>query len=142
MVLHLAGSLKRSHTQFRDVASFEVEVRTLDELGLRDVRFIKADVEGSERDVLDGARATIARDRPAILLELLSGTHQDPAAETAAICRDFGYDAVIVQRGKQLPALPTIVALGKHAGYRHRIAQRCSPAMQQVAERVVLRAEG
>ena len=50
------------------------------------VRFVKADVEGSEREVLDGARATIARDRPIILLELLSGTHEDPATDTAAIC--------------------------------------------------------
>jgi hypothetical protein len=34
-------------------------------------------VEGSELEVLDGAPATIARDRPVILLELLSGTHED-----------------------------------------------------------------
>jgi FkbM family methyltransferase len=33
-------------------------------------RVLKADVEGGEREVLDGARATIARDRPIILLEL------------------------------------------------------------------------
>src|SRR5207253_3948265 len=32
-------------------------------------RFVKADVEGGEREVLDGARATIVRDRPIILLE-------------------------------------------------------------------------
>ena len=56
-----------------------------------DVRFIKADVEGSEREVVDGAGATITRD--IILLELLSGTHQDPAAYTAAICESFGYNA-------------------------------------------------
>jgi FkbM family methyltransferase len=31
-------------------------------------RVLKADVEGGEREVLDGARATIARDRPIILL--------------------------------------------------------------------------
>ena len=54
MVLHLAGSLKRTHAQFRHIATFDVEVRTLDDFGLRDVRFIKADVEGSEREVLDG----------------------------------------------------------------------------------------
>ena len=86
VLLHLAGSLKRSHFQFRNIKTYDVEIRTLDEVGLAGVRFVKADVEGGEREVLDGARATIARDRPIILLELLSGTHDNPAAQTAAIC--------------------------------------------------------
>src|SRR5215470_16006242 len=76
VLLHLAGSLQRRHSQFRNVKTYDVAVRTLDELGLAGVRFLKADVEGGEREVLDGARTTIARDRPIILLELLSGTHE------------------------------------------------------------------
>jgi Methyltransferase FkbM domain len=68
--------------------------------------FVKADVEGSEREVLDGARATLARDRPMILLELLSGTHEDPAAYIAAIGERFGYDAFIIQRGERIAAYP------------------------------------
>ena len=62
----------------------------------------------------DGARDTIARDRPVMLLELLAGTHDDPHAMTAAICRDFGYDAFLVQHGDRLPALPIIARLGKN----------------------------
>jgi hypothetical protein len=98
--------LKRSHFRFRNIKTYDVETRTLDEVGLAGVRFVKADVEGGEREVLDGARATIARDRPIILLELLSGTHDNPAAETAAICETFGYEAFIVQRGEKIAALP------------------------------------
>jgi FkbM family methyltransferase len=124
MVLHFAGNLKRSHTQFKRERTFEVEVRTLDQLGIRGVRFLKADVEGSEREVLDGARATIARDRPAILLELLSGTHADPHAETVGICDSFGYDAFIVQHGERLPALPTIASLGKNMTWGTHIETR------------------
>jgi FkbM family methyltransferase len=123
-VLHFAGSLKDAHGQFPRYRSYEVEVRTLDSFALDDVRFIKVDVEGSEREVLDGARATIARDRPVLLLELLSGTHQDPGAYTAAICEAFGYDAAIVQRGRQLPALPTIAALGKNTSWGTDIESR------------------
>lgn len=124
-VLHLAGSLKRTaHAQFARNRTYQVEVRTLDSFGLADVRFIKVDVEGSEREVLDGARATIARDRPVLLLELLSGTHQDPGAYTAAICDGFGYDAVIVQRGERIPALPTIAALGKNTSWGTDIESR------------------
>ncbi len=115
--LHFAGNLKRTHSQFRNMKTYAVEVRTLDSFDLRDVRFIKADVEGSEREVLDGARATIARERPAILLELLSGTHEDPGAYTTSICQHFGYDAFIVQHGEKLPALAVIAKLGKNSSW-------------------------
>src|SRR5262249_19971145 len=50
MLLHLAGSLKRSHVQFRNIKTYDVEIRTLDEAGLAGVRFVKADVEGGERE--------------------------------------------------------------------------------------------
>jgi FkbM family methyltransferase len=124
VLLHLAGSLKRSHFQFRNIKTYHVEIRTLDEVGLADVRFVKADVEGGEREVLEGARATIARDRPIILLELLSGTHDNPAAETAAICETFGYEAFIVQRGEKIAALPAITALGKNTSWGTDIESR------------------
>lgn len=124
MVLHFAGSLKRTHSQFSNIKTHNVEVRRLDDFGFMDVRFIKADVEGSEREVLDGARATIARDRPVILLELLSGTHEDPAACATAICESFGYDAVIVQRGQKIAALPAIAALGKNTSWGTEIESR------------------
>jgi FkbM family methyltransferase len=123
-VLHLAGSLKGTHGQFPRDRTYRVEVRTLDSFALTDVRFIKVDVEGSEREVLDGASATIARDRPALLLELLSGTHADPGGYTAAICAAFGYDAFIVQRGEKIPALPAIAALGKNTSWGTDIESR------------------
>jgi FkbM family methyltransferase len=124
MVLHLAGSLKRTHSQFRNNKTYDIEVRTLDDFGLTNVRFVKADVEGSEREVLDGARATLARDRPIVLLELLSGTHEDPAAYTAAICESFGYDAFLVQHGEKIAALPAIAALGKNSSWNTDIETR------------------
>ena len=115
LVLHLAGNLTGAHSQFaKTMRTYDVEVRTLDSFSLTDVRLLKVDVEGVERQVLDGGRETILRDRPAMVLELLSGTHDDPHGLTAAICRDFGYDAFVVQKGDRLPALPIIAALGKN----------------------------
>lgn len=122
--LHFAGNLKRIHSQFGNVRTYDVEVRTLDGFAFDDVCFIKADVEGNEREVLDGARATIARSRPVLLLELLSGTHDDPAAHTAAICEDFGYDAFIVQKGEKLPALPMIESLRANTSWGTGIETR------------------
>ena len=124
MVLHFAGSLSQAHGQFKTVETYEVMIRTLDEFALADVTFIKIDVEGSERDVLAGARATIARERPPLLLELMSGTHPDPGALTAEICASFGYEAFIVQHGEKLPALPTIAALGKNTTWGTQIESR------------------
>jgi FkbM family methyltransferase len=43
-----------------------VESRRLDDLGLADIGFIKIDVEGHEREVLEGAAETIGRDRPVL----------------------------------------------------------------------------
>ncbi|MEX2036272.1 MAG: FkbM family methyltransferase [Xanthobacteraceae bacterium] len=124
MVLHLAGNLKHTHSQFRNEQTYDVDVSTLDAFELSNVRFIKVDVEGSEREVLDGARATIARDRPILLLELLSGTHADPGRYTAAICESFGYDAHIVQHGEKIAALPAIAALGKNTSWGTEIETR------------------
>jgi hypothetical protein len=85
---------------------------------------LKADVEGGEREVLHGARTTIARDRPIILLELLSGTHENPAAETTAICESFGYEAFLIQRGEKIAALPAITGLGKNTSWGTDIESR------------------
>jgi len=124
MVLHFAGNLKQTHSQFKNQMTYDVELRTLDSYGIANVGFIKVDVEGSEREVLDGARETIARDRPGLLLELLSGTHADPGAYAASICQDFGYDCFVVQHGRKLPGLETIASLGKNTSWGTEIETR------------------
>lgn len=122
--LHLAGNLKNSHSQFDRQTVIRVDVQTLDAFDLRNVQFIKVDVEGSELEVLEGARETIARDHPGLLLELLSGTYEDPLAVTREVCDAYGYDAFIVDKGKRLEALPTIAALGSNTTWGSPIATR------------------
>jgi FkbM family methyltransferase len=48
----------------------DVPVRTLDSFDLPKVGFMKIDVEGAEAAVLRGARATLERDRPNLLVEI------------------------------------------------------------------------
>lgn len=49
-----------------------VEARTLDSYNLNNVDFIKIDVEGHEQAVLDGAKDTLMRCRPALFIEVLN----------------------------------------------------------------------
>lgn len=57
-----------------------VEQRTLDSYGFTDVDFVKIDVEGYERYVLQGAESTLARERPLLQLEIVESQ-----------CRKFDY---------------------------------------------------
>ncbi|MFE9018625.1 FkbM family methyltransferase [Streptomyces sp. NPDC007808] len=52
--------------------ALHVSCVALDDLGLRDVGFMKIDVDGNELAVLRGATAILARDRPALFVELES----------------------------------------------------------------------
>ena len=68
---------ERSH---RDKVSVQVE--TLDSFNFTDVGFIKVDVEGYEKFVLEGAQTLIQQSRPTIQLEIVSQQ-----------CRKFDYKA-------------------------------------------------
>ena len=57
------------------------QVRRLDGLDLGDIGFMKIDVEGFEAQVIEGARETIARCRPVMLIEIEQAhTGESPAA--------------------------------------------------------------
>ncbi len=124
MELHFAGNLKNSHAQFTNQKIIETDVETLDSFALTGVTFIKVDVEGSELDVLEGARRTILRDKPVLLLELLSGTYPDPSAITQIVCDTYGYKAFVVDGIELHDAIPTIRALNANTTWGSTIKTR------------------
>jgi FkbM family methyltransferase len=71
----------------------EVEVITLDMLmdGVKHVNLVKIDVEGHELEVLKGGEEFIARQRPALFLEVLSKGHYNRVSEWL---KQFGYNQV------------------------------------------------
>lgn len=87
----------RAGWQFR---AETVTISTVDtvvrERGIARVDFIKADIEGWELRMLTGARATLARDRPSLMIEV-SDTHLARAGDSAEALFDylagFGYRA-------------------------------------------------
>ena len=69
-----SGSEGRSTVEPRvasgDRSKVEVKLTPLDDLDLRDVAFVKIDVEGHELPVLRGAEKTLTQQRPVVLIEI------------------------------------------------------------------------
>jgi FkbM family methyltransferase len=125
IALHLAGNLKEASAHHSNVMRFNVEVRTLDSYSFRHVHAIKVDVEGSEMEVLEGGRETILRDRPPLIVELLTGTHSDPIALTEQICATYDYAPWIVTSDRRkVEAEPVLHSLRSNTTWGSPIRNR------------------
>lgn len=68
-----------------------INVRTIDSYDFDDVVFMKIDVEGFEKQVLRGARETIARCSPIMIIEQHAHEFANGYPETLKIIEDMGY---------------------------------------------------
>ena len=93
-------------------ASVQVEAATVDdlvaEMGWNRVDFIKIDVEGAERRVLQGAKVTLQESNPVLLMEfnawaLLAYGSTDPLDFARELFREFEYVAVLGANGMLRP---------------------------------------
>lgn len=75
----------------------EVELRRVDELEL-EPRFVKIDVEGAELEVLHGMRETIAKSRPALMIE-----RSERVGEVVELLEEAGYEALVNEGGGLVP---------------------------------------
>lgn len=80
-----------------------VEARRLDSYGFENVGFIKIDVEGFETAVLDGAAATIARERPVLLVEIEERHTGRRIEESLAAMARFDVDGYFLRNGTLCP---------------------------------------
>lgn len=74
---------------------------TLDELELREVRFVKLDVEGHELPALRGAERTVRRDRPLLMVELEERIQ--PVAPVLDLLAGWGYRPYVMPDDTWLP---------------------------------------
>jgi FkbM family methyltransferase len=87
----------------------EVEMRTLDSFDLAGADLLKVDVEGYELEVLRGARKTLEKFHPVIMIEMHYWIGAESEAELFEILLGLGYRLEYIDRyalGRHLSAFP------------------------------------
>jgi FkbM family methyltransferase len=80
-----------------------VEAVRLDDLDLPDIGFMKIDVEGFEHEVLDGARETVRRCRPVMLIEMEERYTKIPIEAALSRVLELGYVGMFLAHGALRP---------------------------------------
>jgi FkbM family methyltransferase len=94
---HRLGYLGSNKSQTENSRSVEVEVRLLDDIELSSIKknvFMKIDVEGAEKIVLDGGKDFIKNKRPSIFIETyddFAQRHDSTSKEVLTILEDLDY---------------------------------------------------
>lgn len=81
----------------------KVPLMMLDDFNFVNIGFIKIDVEGFEREVLDGAKETIKRERPVLLIEIEQRLLNNPMEEVFEKVINYGYRGQFLFENKLLP---------------------------------------
>ena len=100
------GHLGGGHPEGKTGIALPVKVVRLDDEGLTNIGFMKIDVEGHEYEVIDGARALLARCRPNLLIEILEGRGDRNAVaanKTVQLLDELGYEPYVFARGALRP---------------------------------------
>ena len=74
-----------------DCLEIQVETRRLDDENLENIGFMKIDVEGHEFEGLQGARRTVAANKPVMLIEIEERHNGRPTAKALAEVESMGY---------------------------------------------------
>jgi len=93
---------------------YSADVVNLDSFNLTNVSVMKIDVEGWEDAALRGAKETIMRNRPVILIEIMGGTNYERAPQgvkdridaTKALLTSYGYELSLFEGGLDYVAVP------------------------------------
>lgn len=80
-----------------------VEAKRLDDMGLKNIGFIKIDVEGFEKEVLEGAAQTIKMNHPTLLIEMEERHTKQPVEESISQVERLGYYSFVIIRGRLMP---------------------------------------
>ena len=99
-----AYSSLRDTNRKRVIESFPVTVTTIDAFmdgrNLSKIDLIKIDVEGFEREALEGGQQTLRNFRPHLFVEIFGGKNSNPdPAGTVEFVQSLGYEALVLRNG-------------------------------------------
>ncbi len=95
------ASIETLEQEHKDI---EVSIKRLDDYNFQDVSLIKIDVEGHESKVIEGAKQTILREKPILLVEIEQRHLGSKSIETVfKEITELGYEGSFLNNGKFSP---------------------------------------
>ena len=85
------GSLRNVKLD-KNFGKIKVITKKLDDINLKNIGFIKIDAEGSELNVLNGAKKIIKKYKPTLLIEIEERYISEPIEKSLKRILDFGYN--------------------------------------------------
>jgi FkbM family methyltransferase len=96
---------KNIASNFENYSTQKIKTKKLDDFNIQDINLIKIDVEGHELEVIEGARDTIHRTKPVLLIEidLYHLKNKDSFDYTLNYIQSFGYNAHFLYNNRLFP---------------------------------------
>lgn len=104
LVAPLKQLLTADPAYYKDLQQRSIRLGKLDDEAIAGVGFIKIDVEGAEEEVLLGARETITRDRPSMLIEIEERHRPGALGRIVSLLGAWDYDLYFWHETRLNPA--------------------------------------
>ena len=97
----LGAATMHPENEIDNYKKIPINIKKLDEIKIDNkIGFIKIDVEGHEKNVLEGGRETIKKDEPVLLIEIEEKHTRKPVEETINFVRSLNYEAYVYNNNK------------------------------------------
>lgn len=101
--IHGRGRILNAPEQSQPYAVQKIRLETLDSQNLKNIGFIKIDVEGHEEKVIRGGLNTLRENKPVLVVEIEKRHSGKPAGETIRFIESLGYHGFFFENGRRRP---------------------------------------
>ena len=89
--------------EFNESKKVKVKMERLDNIHIKNIGFIKIDVEGHELEVINGAKETIIKDKPVLLVDIEKRHSKRSVEETINFINNLGYECFFTNEKNLIP---------------------------------------